>query len=50
MLAFSIMAPKSTLECGGAGRRDTDMGVEATVIVFADFELTFVGHYDITGF
>ncbi len=32
MLAFSIIAPKSTLECGGAGRRDTDMGVEATVI------------------
>lgn len=31
-LAFSIMAPKSTLECGGAGRGDTDMGLEATVI------------------
>ena len=33
MLAFSIIAPKSTLECGGAGRWDTDMGVEATVIL-----------------
>ena len=33
MLAFSIMAPKSTLECAGAGRRDTVMGAEATVIV-----------------
>ena len=33
MLAFSIMAPKSTLECGGAGSRDTDMGLEATVIL-----------------
>lgn len=32
MSAFSIMAPKSTLECGGAGSRDTDMGLEATVI------------------
>ena len=28
MLAFSIMAPKST----GAGSRNTDMGVETTVI------------------
>ena len=37
MLAFSIMAPKSTLECGGAGRRDTDMGVEATVILVCWF-------------
>ena len=33
MLAFSIMAPKSTLECGGAGSRETDMGLEATVIL-----------------
>ena len=32
MLAFSIMAPKSTLEWGGAGRPDTNMGVETTVI------------------
>ena len=33
ILAFSIMAPKSTLECGGAGSRDTDRGLEATVIL-----------------
>ena len=33
MLAFSTMAPKSTLERGGAGSGDTDMGVEATVIL-----------------
>ena len=32
-LAFSIMAPKSTLACGGAGRGDTDMALEATVIL-----------------
>ena len=33
MLAFSIMAPKSTLECGGTGIRVTDMELEATVII-----------------
>ena len=33
MLAFSILAPKSTLECGGMGRRDTVMVVEVRVMV-----------------
>ena len=49
MLAFSIMAPKSTLECGGAGSRDTDMGLEAMVIFIYFFELALVVCYNLSG-